>query len=306
MSTTHAPDTASHAKKKAKKPAKGGTTVFGIQIGKKQAAADGPVDRPPFTATLPIVSLLSPKIEAQAQIRRMRRNLALTAVGVVGAIAALWVGQAAQIAAAENRLADVTEQGQQIQARVNALQPIKAFYTAVQQQANTVSTLLSAEVLTSQVMTAVDKTRANVAINSESISYTAPYNEDGTTGGGCPNADPFNPTVNVGCVTFQGAARSRADISLMLQALAKDPVFVSPYVSSTAVEATGENGANLPVTFQATVGLTAEALSGRYGLPAPPEPDPATAQTTPGADPAADPAGDPAAADPGTDPALAE
>ncbi len=77
----------------------------------------------------------------------------------------------------------------------------------------------------------------------------------------CARPDPFNPAPIIGCVTLSGTAQSRAQVGEFVQNLRAADLYADPFVTTTTVNAI--DGSEV-VNFAGSVGLTGEAVSGRY------------------------------------------
>lgn len=77
----------------------------------------------------------------------------------------------------------------------------------------------------------------------------------------CARPDPFNPARVIGCVTITGTADSRAVVGQLINKLKGSDLYADPFVTTTtAGGAAGEQS----VQFAGSVGLTGQAVSGRY------------------------------------------
>ncbi|MBA3742104.1 hypothetical protein [Sporichthya sp.] len=77
----------------------------------------------------------------------------------------------------------------------------------------------------------------------------------------CARPDPFNPAPIIGCVTLTGTAQNRAQVGELVQNLRAADLYADPFVTTTTIN--GIDGAE-SVAFAGSVGLTGEAVSGRY------------------------------------------
>lgn len=236
----------------------------------------------PFPAKLPMVDLLPPKAKERSEVRRVRRRATSIGVGILGVTALLWVAQSANIMYAEHQYDSAVAEGVTLQNQIVALAPIKALYTGISAAEGALNSAMAQEVLTSAVHQAVGAAAAgstgvettSVTLSNPSADSAAGAGTTTATAGACPSTDPFQPTPMIGCVTVTGNAPNRAAVSAMLTKLAANPLFVSPFVSSSTSDP--KKG----ITYTLQVGLTQKALSGAYltAGAAPVVPAPAPAQ----------------------------
>ena len=260
MSTTAAPTGRGTGKAASHKE----SSFWKMELGKKGAgSADDDVEHPPFVPTLPRVDLLPASVRQSFALRRVRRWLLLVVVLLVAAVVGVWYLQAARIADAEAALAQAQSEGAELQGQMDALGPVKAFYTELEGQQALVTSTLASQPLTALVIQRLTESgqqagEAPVTFSTMEVFYLgipaprSPLN-------GCPNPDPFGTEITIGCVTFNAQAESRADVSRLLEAMEADPLFVGPYVTSTSLTA-GDTGTGSQVTFTGTTGVSPEAL----------------------------------------------
>ena len=71
----------------------------------------------------------------------------------------------------------------------------------------------------------------------------------------CPNPNPFDNMVAIGCLEFSATAKDRAQVSELLLSLEADPFFIGPYVSNTT--SGGDAGV---ITFTGSAAISTDAL----------------------------------------------
>jgi Tfp pilus assembly protein PilN len=279
MTTTTEAPVAEETKKPRRKEKK--SSFLSMEVGgkKKGQRSDEPVEeRQPFAPSIPLVDLLSPSVHERTAVKAIRKKMAVVGGVVLVALAGVWGLQSANIASAQNGLDEATAQQVALTQKITALAPVKSFYQEISRQEETVNSTLASEILTSRVLTELSRVSGGVTFDSIAISYSGTPTEEGAAStGGCPNTDPFSSVVSVGCITLTGTTQGRAGISTFLTAAAGSAFFVNPYVTSTTVDESGLT------SFSGTLGLSQEALSGRYVLTAP---EPAPAETGTEAPPA--------------------
>lgn len=260
MSATTAPAGRGRGKGKTHKKA----SFWKMELGKKSATLDDEdVEHPPFVPTLPRVDLLPASVRQSYALRTVRRWLLLVVVLLVAGVAGVWYLQAGRIADAEATLAQAQAEGADLQGQMEALGPVKAFYTELEGQQALVTSTLSAQPQTALVIERLTASGQEgggspVTFSSVEIAYQG-VPSAGSPLNGCPNPDPFGTEVTIGCVTFTANAGSRQDVSRLLEAMEADPLFVGPYVTSTSLTA-GATGTGTSVTFTGTTGVSPDAL----------------------------------------------
>ncbi len=235
------------------------SSIWSKKIGRK---SEEDVDHPPFVPTLPRVNLLPSSVPEFFTLRRVRRAFIAITVLLVIAFGAVWYLQNSQIADAQARLDQAQADNAAVAARVSALAPIKEMYDQITAEQGIVATALAAEPRASTVIARLVKAGgvaagvAGVEFTSIAVEYRG-IPESGAVLNPCQNPDPFSSDITIGCVTFSGTAANRDQISAMLTAMARDPLFIGPFVNnSTVTETTGSSG----VMFTGTTGVSLDAL----------------------------------------------
>jgi Tfp pilus assembly protein PilN len=242
----------------------------------KDVAADAPTTRSKkaqaeydaaFVPRIPIVNLLSPELQEMIERTRLKRLFALLTVGLVVAMAVLWGAQTALINAAQSRLEDEQAISNQLAAEQNALAPVRSFYGQIDANRATIQTTMQNEVLTSQVLTALEEaTPPGVSVDSFGLTLggstaAAGAADPSMTSGACPSANPYEAAApSAGCITVSGSASNRSVVGQWLDNLEAQPMFTVAFIPSTTADPEGGR-----ITFTASVGLdAATAYQNRY------------------------------------------
>lgn len=250
-------------KRPSKKTAEADTEV---KVSKKQQAA---IDKP-FVAELPLVNLLSGEVQEVVEQQRLKRLFAGLGLGLVGAIAALFLAQQGLIAVAETKLEEEQTRAAALAAQQAELAPVADFYAQIEANKSTIQTTMANEVLASQVISDLNRTTpagmnvSNVSVSLETSAAPAAGVTDPTaTSGACPSQDPYNEGgLSAGCVTVDGDAASRAVLGDWLDMIEESETFTVAFIPTTS--AGGETGG---VTFSATIGLSDSVYQNRYSDP---------------------------------------
>lgn len=231
------------------------------------------------------MNLLSPWSFEALQARQLRRRFAGAAALLVLVLAAAWALQHLRAVQAEQVLAIEEAERTTLSSQVVELAPVRAFVSAVDRRATTVSEAMRAEVRFSELLaelamaTPADADLTDVAVTvtppppagdpaagaASSSSGAVPAADAAattdpaaTTASACPGPDPFGTRPVVGCVTLSGTASSRDAVGQLVVELDRSSVFVEPFISTTTV-AEGPQ-----VTFTGTVGVAPSAFTRRF------------------------------------------
>lgn len=224
---------------------------------------------------LPQVNLLSPWAFDALAVRTLRQRFVLA-----GAVLALLVGaggtvQHLRTAEAEQVLTIEQAEGRRLTEETQALAPVRAFVSAVEQHKATVTETMQHELRFSGLLEGLDAAApAGVVVESASVTLAPPAPEPAPAAEGeaaaepapaapvtaspCPGPDPFNTRTVVGCVTLSGTAADRDAVGDFVINLGDSLLFVEPFISTT----TTADGAG--VTFTGSVGLSERLFTGRY------------------------------------------
>jgi hypothetical protein len=136
-------------------------------------------------------------------------------------------------------------------------------FTQIKRQEDLVSTTMAAQpkaaLISRRLLAAAASTGAGgIHFTTLSAMFT-PAKVSDKAASTCPNPDPFGSHVTIGCVTFSATASSRDQVSRLLIALGRDPLFVGPYVNSSML-ASAATASGQPVSFTGTVGIAPAGL----------------------------------------------
>jgi len=250
-------------------PPTGKKSFWSMSIGRSKSAGptsveEAVVEQEAFHTHLPSVNLLPTRISESIAIAKSRTVLLLMVLLLAAGSIALWWVQGDAISQAERTLAQSQKLNDQLSADIAALAPAKNFYNEVTRLEDLVSSTLADQPQAQAVLAQLDQAvaitggRPPVAILSAAITYSGIPDPGGelTT---CPNPDPFNTEITIGCLTFSATAANRTQVSDLLRAMEADPMFIGPFVTSTT--ATGTDTAQAgTVTFTGSAGVSLEGL----------------------------------------------
>lgn len=224
-------------------------------------SADSDVQHAPFVATLPVVNLLPERIRTDITIAKVRKAAIAAVVMIVLVGALVWWQQGQRIDQATAQRDSVVATGVQLRAKVQALAPIQAMVTQLENQQQLVRTALAAQPQASAVVTRLLEAGASagtpgIVFDSIAVTYY-PIPGPGGTLNPCPDPDPFGTELAIGCLTFTARATEREQVAALLRAMDADPLFVGPYVSNTTVAALAEGQS---VTFSGSAGISPDGL----------------------------------------------
>lgn len=254
---------ASHRASPRKDKTKEKKSFWSMEIGKK-APADERVEHPDFVPVLPRVDLLPQAVRDSVALHNIIRWFAVLLVLLVLAGGAVWYLQGSRISDAEASLAQAQSEKVAIDKKMADLAPIKQMYVQIKGQQELVNTTLAAQPKATEILEHLytvareSSGRGGIEFSSASVAYHGiPKAGDPTNL--CADPNPFVAKVTVGCMTFEGSAASREQISNFLTAMAADRMFVGPYVDNSTITV-GETGTPGRVTFTGTAGISPEAL----------------------------------------------
>jgi hypothetical protein len=220
-----------------------------------ESAEDKPVEFTPieFTPTMPLANVLPTRIQEKVEQQAIIRRFVFLGVIMIAVFGVLWAGQTAQILLAQNsknKAADITAD---LQAKKGTFSPVESYYTAVDGRLTDIQAAMSPEVEYGKVFEEVRKQSPN-GVKIAGFTF-APVAADPAAAGGaaaaatCVNPDPFATVASLGCISFSGTAKNRAQVSQFIDNLKDNKLVTSPYVTTTA---TGDDG----VTFSGTFVIT--------------------------------------------------
>ena len=194
------------------------------------------------------VNLLPPEILAEARLRRVQAGLATGLVGVLGAVAALYVGAAGSVADAGSDLEAATARQADLRTETTEYAHVEGAYARTAAAREVLAQAMGQEVRYSQLLDDLSVTVPDrVWLTSVAVAQTA------GAGGG------------LGTVTFTGSGTSHDDVAAWLESLrAHEALADAAFSSSTATTV----GSRRTVTFTSTATLTSAALSKRHTVEA--------------------------------------
>lgn len=215
--------------------------------------------RPAFVPALARVDLLPASVAEAIALAKVRRVLAIILAILVLAGIGLWLLQSSAIGQAQQRLETAQGENETLQAQIARLAPINQVFEQIRTQQEIVESTLAAQPRAADVIAALIEAGETsvggtpVRINSISIDYRG-IPVPGDIPNPCPNPNPFQTQVAIGCLTFTAIASDRNQVSQFLLALEADPFFIGPYVSTTTV------GGDGTVSFNGTAAVSTDAL----------------------------------------------
>lgn len=223
---------------------------------------DEPVDHPPFQPALPAVNLLPGSVrDAIGQRKVITVAVAVAALLAAGG-AALWWVNGSTISRGQDAVALAEQRRDALQADLDRLAPVQAFYASLTEQRDLVTGTLASQPQSERVVTgllAAGRAAAGVDFGVVSVTYSG-VPAPGDALNACPNPDPFGTDITVGCVSFDATAQSRDSVTRLLELLEADPFFVGPFVGSSAISP-GIDGAPDSIAFSGSAGVSVDALA---------------------------------------------
>ncbi|MDP1877227.1 MAG: hypothetical protein Q8M17_06700 [Actinomycetota bacterium] len=248
------------------------SSIWAMEIGGKghrdsgrragHGADDDPVDHPPFEPALPAVNLLPRSVtDAIGQRKVITAFVAVAALLAAGA-AVLWWVNGSTIARGQDAVAQAEQQREALQADLDRLAPVQAFYASLTEQRDLVTRTLASQPQSERVVSrllAAGRSADGVDFGVVSVSYSG-IPAPGDALNACPNPDPFGTDITVGCVAFDASAQSRESVTRLLEILDADPFFAGPFVGSSSISP-GIDGAPDSIAFSGSAGVSVEALA---------------------------------------------
>ncbi len=206
---------------------------------------------------LPRVNLLPPEIAETVRFRRIQYGLGGGLLVATGIVAALVVAAAGAVASANSDVESSTARGTALQAESAKYADVQAVYARAAAAQAMLTQAMGQEVRYSQFLNDLSLTvPENVWVKNVTFSQTAPV----VAGTAAPGVDP-----GVGTVTFSGTGFAHDDVAVWLESLAGQKGYANPYFTNSTEALVGTR---TTVSFDSTVTLTNDALSGRYTTPA--------------------------------------
>ncbi len=213
---------------------------------------------------LPQVNLLPAEIGDAIKARKIVKAAIAVLVLLLIGFAALWWMQGSDVSRAQESLAAAQATQQDLNGKIESLQPVTELYTELTVLQDAVAAALADQPEASLAFLRLESAAASVPgapveITQVSTAYQG-IPEPGGTLNPCPNPDPFGAEITVGCVNFSATATDRGQVSELLRVLESDPLFVGPFITATSVGSATEPGEAASVSFSGTVGLSPEIL----------------------------------------------
>jgi type II secretory pathway component PulM len=223
------------------------------------AHTDEPVEHEEFQPRLPSVDLLPDSVRARMRAAHMRRRFAFGGLLLLLVAAVVWTMQVGRISVAQAGLDAEQARSATLAGRAKALAPVVELNNEITSQKEFVQSTLASQPLAAAVTQSL-MAHAKQAGVTDVSAVNVQYHGIPVPGGQldpCPDPDPFNDQITIGCLTFTANAGDRAEVGALLTALGTDPLFVGPYVTDTQVtEADGKT----QVAFSGTAGVSPDAL----------------------------------------------
>lgn len=214
---------------------------------------------------LPRVNLLPPEIAEARRFKRVQAGLGGAVALAVLAVGGLYVQAHSGVSSAKSDVTNAQQENTRLQHELTQYQNV----TAVKEQVSTAEGYLrqamGPQVLWSHYLSDLTLTLpGNVWLTNIQVNLVGSAAGSSTSGPGVSGALP-NPDA-IGAVEVQGSALSQRDVAALLASLVKEKGFVGSYLTKS-VEAVVTNSTKKVANFDATVDVTAGALSGRYLTP---------------------------------------
>ncbi|MEO8775253.1 MAG: hypothetical protein ABI468_02925 [Candidatus Nanopelagicales bacterium] len=224
------------------------------------------------TAAFPRVNLMPEQIAQEAQVRSAK----LLAVGAVAVsavvIGALLVMANGDVSSAQDQLDAAQSQAATLRAQQAQYASVPLVYAQVTLSQQQLAASMGGEVrwsyLLNDVALTIPKGVALTTMTGSINGATAPL-----TGGAAPapaagasGTTSVLGTPGIGNITFAAQATSYNNVALWLDSLAKQSIYVDPYVTAATQAPANAGDPKAPdlVTFASTVTITNKALSHRF------------------------------------------
>lgn len=202
------------------------------------------------TACFPVANLIPAAVTGQRKVARARMMaMGGVAVAVLG-VGGLWVLSSAQASDAEAQLAAAQTQGAQLLAQQAKFAEIPRVAGQVTAAKDDLGTALQGEVAWSAVLTTIQAS-APEGITVQRVTGSLPSQA-------APGGAVAAQAAGIGQVTIAGTAASFPEVSAWLRSLGKVSSFESPTLTRSARDQGA--GEEIPVAFEGTVSLSAQAL----------------------------------------------
>jgi Tfp pilus assembly protein PilN len=221
-------------------------------------------------AAFPKVNLIPPQIAEEAKVRSAKL-LAVGAVAVSAAVVgALLVLANGDVSNAQDQLTAAQTQSATLHAQEAQYASVPLVYAQVTLSQQQLAQSMGSEVRWSYVLNDLALTIPK-GVGLTTMTGTLNGAQAPLTGGAAPTANASGTTSvlgtpGIGNVTFAAQATSYNNVALWLESLAKQKIYVDPYVTSATQAPANAGDPKAPdlVTFASTVTLTNKALSHRF------------------------------------------
>lgn len=206
------------------------------------------------TYVLPRVNLLPPEIGEKKAERRSYAFMGIVVAAGGATVVALYLGQAARVAAAEQELSAAKSQNQTLVAERARLQTVEDVYAAVDSEEALVTRAFENRVFWSVYL-------HNVSIRIPDNVWITQFT--GTAGVATADqaAVAAGAAVPVGSLTFTGMAFGFNDVAAWLDGIAKTKGVANATFSTIEDEKSQSPSARTIVKFTSTAGLTPAAIT---------------------------------------------
>jgi len=221
---------------------------------RRNDGSDDDVVHEPFAPRLPRVNLLPAGFRDAILATRMRRWLTYAGIAVVALGAIVWLLQGQAISQSQAAIDRAQAENVELQAKQAQLAPVSELFAQISRQQQFVQDTLAAQPQAAQVIRRLLKAGGGVEYTTVSVAYQG-IPAPGEPANDCPNPNPFDNQVAIGCLEFSATAKDRAQVSELLIALEADPFFIGPYVSNTT--SGGDAGV---ITFTGSAAISTDAL----------------------------------------------
>ncbi len=215
---------------------------------------DEAVVHEPFVAHLPRANLLPRSFRDAILASRIRRWLTYAGLGAIALGILVWLMQGQAIIQAQEAVDRANADNGALQAKQAQLAPVSELFAQISRQQEFVQDTLAAQPEAARVIRRLLQAGGEVQFTTLSVSYRE-IPQPGDIPNECPNPNPFQDQVAIGCLEFSATAKDRAQVSDLLRALEADPLFIGPYVSNTT--SGGDAGV---VTFTGSAAISVDAL----------------------------------------------
>lgn len=209
------------------------------------------------------VNLLPDRVREQDRVRRAKRIVAVLFALVLLALAGLWYMAQRDIAAAQDQLTAAELTQTQLAGEVAQYSEVPAVFAAASQGQEALTGAMSAEVRWAFLLNQLSfATPAGVTLATVSGNLA----EAGPTQ--TSPGDVLPPKESVGTMTFAGTGSSFSEVAAWLDSLQTLKDYTYPFLTNSSKGEAPTSGTG-PITWESTADLSPNALSGRYGTPAP-------------------------------------